>query len=65
MFKYVSFQVCQTEVEISLDQQHIDTIENLVIAPDRTSQKLDNLTPAEHTSLRTLVGRLKSGCSRF
>ena len=47
------------EAGISLDQQHyIDTVENLDIARERSSPQLDNLTPVEHTSLRTLVGRL-------
>ena len=42
-----------------MDQQHcIDTIENLDIAPERSSPQLDNLTTVEHTSLRTLAGRL-------
>ena len=59
IFKYVGFQIIQTSCGIVLDQgEYVDGLDIVKIDSTRLSQKLDKLTPTEHTLLRAITGRL-------
>ena len=58
-FKYVGFQITQTESKILLDQQdYIDSIEIPKIPIARRMKKTEPLNPEENTIYRSLVGAL-------
>ena len=58
-FKYVGFQITQTESNILLDQQdYIDSIEIPKIPIARRMKKTEPLNPEENTIYRSLVGAL-------
>ena len=58
-FKYVGFNVHQSSIGVTLDQNdYVESINSVSVDPSRTSKKLEKLTTLEHTDLRTLVGHL-------
>ena len=49
-FKYVGFNVHQSSIGITLDQNdYVEYIDSVSVDPSRTSQKLEKLTALEHT----------------
>jgi hypothetical protein len=58
-FKYVGFNIQQFREEIIIDQsEYVESIECVVISPERASQKTEALNSEELTVLRSTVGKI-------